>query len=134
MGIPNEPLYPFGHGLGYAAVEYGPTRCSAAAMARDGELTISAEVRNRGERAVDEVVQLYVRDRVASVVQPVRRLQDFRKIELGAGVAETITFRLAAAGLGFLDQELERRIEPGDFDVWIAPSARAGQPARFTLL
>jgi beta-glucosidase len=133
LGLPNQPLYPFGHGLSYAPVEYGPTRSAAPTLARGGELTVSAELRNRGSRDVEEVAQLYIRDRVASVVQPVRRLVDFRKVRLAAGAVDTVAFRLTANDLGFLDHELNRIFEPGDFDVWIAPSAGAGEPARFTL-
>ena len=134
LGIPDEPLYPFGHGLTYSTVEYGPTRCSAPTMTRDGELAISAQVTNRGARSVDEVVQLYIHDRVARVVQPVRRLVAFQKVVLARGASQTVAFRIRATDLGFLDRVSKRVIEPGDFDVWIAPSAGAGQSARFTLV
>jgi beta-glucosidase len=134
LGLPDEPLYPFGHGLNFSIVEYGPTQCSATTLERDGEFTVSADISNRGDRSVDEVVQFYVRDRVASIVQPVRRLLAFEKVRLAAGSSRTVAFRISAADLGFLDRELKRRVEPGDFDVWIAPSAMAGVPGRFSLV
>lgn len=133
LGIPDAPLYPFGHGLSYAPVEYGATRCSDDVLSRDGVITVSADLRNRGERAVEEVVQLYIRDRVASIVQPIRKLVDFRKVRLAPGATVTVSFELVGDNLAFLDRNLNPRIEPGDFDAWIAPSAEAGEAARFRL-
>jgi beta-glucosidase len=133
LGIPNTALYPFGHGLSYAQVAYGPSTCDKPTLARDGALKVSCVLRNLGERAVDEVVQCYIHDRAASIVQPVRKLVAFKHTHLAPGASQTVDFRLTADDLSFLDATLKHRLEPGDFDVWIAPSAAAGEPARFTL-
>ncbi len=133
LGMADAPLYPFGHGLSYAPVAYGPTRCSTPNLTFSGALTVTANVSNLGKRPVEEVVQLYVHDRVASIVQPVRRLIAFRKIVLAPGETHSIDFPLTAADLRHLGHDLRPSVEKSDFDVWIAPSAAAGEPARFTL-
>ncbi|WP_372016342.1 beta-glucosidase BglX [Pseudoxanthomonas sp. 10H] len=130
---PNTALYPFGHGLGYAPVEYGPTVVSAPVIAPDGVLEAWATVSNRGTRAVEEVVQLYVHDRVGSRVRPVRELKDFRKIVMQPGESREVRFHLQAAQLAFTRADGRFGVEPGRFDAWVAPSATAGTPAGFTL-
>lgn len=121
---PNAALYPFGHGLtygkvGYAAASVPPT------LPWDGRIAVSATVTNAGARACEEVVQLYIRDRVASITRPVRELKAFRKVALAPGASERVTFTLTRAQLQFLGQDLRPTVEPGTFDVWIAPSAQA---------
>lgn len=133
-GLPDAPLYPFGHGLSYARVAYGPTQVDSPRLAGDGRLVVSAALRNTGDRPCDEVVQLYVRDRVASVSRPVRELKDFQKITLAPGEARSVRFTLTRDDLQFVGSDLRWRAEPGDFDVWVAPSATTGTPARFRLL
>ncbi|WP_213980832.1 glycoside hydrolase family 3 N-terminal domain-containing protein [Sphingomonas sp. dw_22] len=121
-GIPNSALFPFGHGLTYGRIEYSGLSV-APSMAWDGELVVSAKVTNRGSRAVEEVVQLYTHDRVASVTRPVRELKAFRKVALAPGASEVVTFRLRRDNLLFIGRENKPIVEPGKFDVWIAPSA-----------
>ncbi len=132
-GIPDEALYAFGHGLSYGEVSYGETLCSADTLSKTGQITVSTQITNQGNRAVEEVVQLYIHDRTASVVQPRRKLVDFRKVRLAAGETLTLSFPLGADKLGFIDQHGKPMLESGVFDVWLAPSASAGQGARFTL-
>jgi len=80
-------------------------------------------------------VQLYIRDRVASVTRPVRELKAFRKLALAPGASETVTFKLSRAQLLFIGREDKPTVEPGLFDVWIAPSAEAdGVKGQFTLV
>ncbi len=131
---PNTALYPFGHGLGYSQIEYGATRVDAAQLDWNGRATVRATVRNAGARATEEVVQLYVHDRVGSRVRPVRELKGFRKILLQAGESREVVFELAAAQLAFTRADGSHGAEPGAFDVWLAPSSTAGVPARFELL
>lgn len=130
---PHAALYPFGHGLTYGRIEYGAPRVADVAMAWEGEVVLQAEVRNAGSRAVEEVVQLYVHDRVASRVRPVRELKGFRKITLPPGQAQTVEFTLSRAELGFTRADGSFGAEPGWFDAWIAPSAVAGEPVAFEL-
>ena len=124
-GIPNSALYPFGHGLTYGRIEYGDLALSAPALPMAGEISVSARITNRGSRAAEEVAQLYVHDRTASVTRPVRELKAFRKIALAPGQSETVRFTLRASDLSFYGRDGKLRVEPGTFDVWIAPSAES---------
>lgn len=134
-GIPHSALYPFGHGLTYGRIEYGALSLSTDKLPATGELVASARITNRGRRAAEEVVQLYIHDRAASVTQPVRVLKAFRKVALAPGASETVTFRLRRGDLSFLGRDLRPTVEPGTFDVWIAPSAEAeGAKGSFVLL
>nr|WP_294815590.1 glycoside hydrolase family 3 N-terminal domain-containing protein [uncultured Sphingomonas sp.] len=123
-GIPNKALYPFGHGLTYGRIEYSGLQV-APTLAWDGELTVSAMISNRGTRAAEEVVQLYIHDRAASITRPVRELKAFRKLRLAPGASETVTFKLNRALLLFYGRDDKPTVEPGTFDVWIAPSAES---------
>lgn len=127
------PLYPFGFGLTYGRAAYGPTELHQETLAWDGVLTVSCVVAETAGADVEEVVQLYVRDLAASRVRPVRELKDFRKVEIPAGAETRVRFELRRADLGFADGAGGLIVEPGAFEVWIAPHAEAGQPARFTL-
>ncbi len=130
-GITNSALYPFGHGLTYGRFEYADLKVSGGS---GDTVTISARITNRGTRRAEEVVQLYVRDRVASVTRPVRELKAFRKLALAPAGSEVVTFRLSRGDLAFIGQDNRPVVEPGEFDVWVAPSAEAeGLTSRFTL-
>jgi beta-glucosidase len=121
--VPNSALYPFGHGLTYGRIEYSDLALSAPTMGMNGEITVSARVTNRGRRSAQEVVQLYIHDRTASITRPVQLLKAFRKIPLAPGESERVTFRIRPSDLAFIGLNNRPVIEPGMFDVWIAPSA-----------
>ena len=130
---PYSALYPFGHGLTYGDIAYSDLSVPAD-LAWDGEIAVSAKVTNKGARAAEEVVQLYTRDRAASVTRPVRELKAFRKLALAPGASETVTFKLRRDQLLFIGRENKPTVEPGQFDLWIAPSAEAeGVHATFAL-
>jgi len=131
--VSHAALYPFGFGLGYAAVEYSATRVERDTLAWDGAMTITATLRNTGKVAVEEVAQLYLHDRVASITQSVRQLKGIRKIALAPGQAHDVSFTVARADLEFVGADLAMVAEPGAFDAWIAPSAIAGTKVSFTL-
>jgi len=124
-GIPNSALYPFGHGLTYGKIDYSGFSQSAPALGMNGTIEVAATITNRGSRAAEEVVQLYVRDRIGSVTRPVRELKAFRKLALGPGRSEVVRFTLRAADLSFYGRDGKLAVEPGAFDVWIAPSAES---------
>jgi beta-glucosidase len=132
--IPNAPLYPFGHGLGYATFAYGAPRLSEPQLDWDGELVVTTTVTNTGAVAAEEVVQLYVHDRVASRVRPVRELKAFAKIGLAPGEARDVVFRLDRGQLAFTNSEGVFTAEPGLFDLWVCASSADGEPVRFELL
>ncbi|CAD2243468.1 glycoside hydrolase family 3 N-terminal domain-containing protein [Xanthomonas arboricola] len=132
---PNTALFPFGHGLTYGRIDYAELSLSDARLPANGSVRISARIYNRGTRDADEVVQLYVRDRSASVTRPVRELKDFRKLAVPAGGSALVEFVLRRADLLFIGQALQPTVEPGVFDVWVAPSAEAaGLTASFELM
>lgn len=131
--MPHSPLYPFGHGLSYTRFVYGDVELSADTLNWDGTLTVSATVRNDGSRFGEEVVQLYIHDRVASRVRPMRELKAFRKVALAPGESTTVRFELHRDQLAFTTRSGEFAAEPGLFDVWLAPHAEAGEARQFTL-
>jgi beta-glucosidase len=124
-GIPNSALYPFGHGLTYGKIEYSGLALSSPTLPANGMIEVSATVSNRGTRAAEEVVQLYVHDRVGSVTRPVRELKAFRKVALAPGQSEVVRFALRPSDLTFYGHDARLTVEPGTFDLWVAPSAEA---------
>ena len=111
------PLFAFGHGLSYTTFGYGDLAVSAAEVATDAAVQVSATVRNTGARAGAEVVQLYLSDPVAQVVRPVRWLAGFARVELEPGEARRVTFRLHADRTAFCGLTGERIVEPGEIRV-----------------
>jgi beta-glucosidase len=129
----NTALYPFGHGLTYGRITYSAPRLSSTSLAWDGLIEASVDVSNTGALDVVETVQLYIRDRVASLTQPGQRLRDFRKVVVRAGETVTVTFTLGRSQLEFIGAAGTYTVEPGSFDLWLVPSAQTGSPIRFTL-
>ena len=129
----NTALYPFGHGLTYGAVAYGDVALSSATLDWDGEVEVSVQVANTGDRDVVETVQLYIHDRVADLTQPGRRLRDFRKVALAAGETKTVVFPLRRERLEYIDGRGRSVVQPGAFSIWLTSSAQAGEPATLTL-
>jgi len=127
------PEYPFGYGLSYADFEYSRLRLSSPVLARDGVLTVSADIANRGRQAADEVVQLYVHTMAASAVQPVRLLKGFRRISLKPGETQTVSFTIRPADLRYHNQQMQLVAETGRYQVWIAPDSVRGLLGEFTL-
>ena len=132
--VPHAALYPFGHGLTYTRFEYGLPQLSANRLGWDDTLTVRTRITNAGARDGEDVVQLYVRDRIASRVRPVRELKRFRKIALAAGQSLDVEFTLTRADLAFHGVDNRLAAEPGLFDLWIAPSATTGEAVQFELL
>jgi len=125
QGIPNKALFAFGHGLTYGDIVYSNLMLSSPTLSWNGSLKVTATISNRGRREADEVVQLYTHDRVASVTRPVRELKAFYKVRLAAGASTTVSFELRRVDLEFVGLSLKPTVEPGTFDLWIAPSAQA---------
>jgi beta-glucosidase len=132
---PNNARFAFGHGLTYGRIEYSGLDLGDGQLVKDGRLEITARIHNRGSRDAEEVVQLYVHDRAASVTRPVRELKDFRKVTVAAGASVAVNFSLRREDLLFVGQDLKPTVEPGQFDLWVAPSAEAdGLTGSFVLL
>ena len=128
-----EALYPFGHGLSYTTFAYDAPRVQAT-VGWDETIVVTATVTNTGALAGEEVVQLYIHDRVASRVRPVRELKAFRKILLAPGASAEVRFELTRRDLAFTHRDgLTFEAEPGDFQVWVAGSSQQGEAATFVL-
>ena len=129
----NGPLYPFGYGLSYTTFEYSPVSLSAPEMSANGTVNASVKVTNTGNRAGDEIVQLYIHDIYASSTRPVKELKGFQKVHLEAGQSVRVDFTVSAEELSFYNHKLEWVCEPGDFEIFIAPDSKQGIPARLTV-
>ncbi|GIU77077.1 MAG: beta-glucosidase [Bryobacteraceae bacterium] len=118
-----KPLWEFGHGLSYTSFEYSNLRIETPRVRRDGEVRLSVDVANTGARAGAEVVQLYIRDVLASVTTPVKQLRGFERIELNPGEKKTVRFTLRPEDLSLWDRSLKPVVEPGEFRVMIGRSS-----------
>jgi beta-glucosidase len=133
MDEKNAPLYPFGYGLSYTNFTYSDIKLSATELNNNGELTASVTVTNSGKVDGAEVVQLYIRDLVASISRPVKELKGFEKIKLKAGESKTVTFKITPELLKFYNSNLEYVAEPGEFDLMIGTNSRDVATAKFIL-
>ena len=128
------PLFPFGHGLTYTTFEYRNLRVSRDSIRGREPIAVTVDVANTGGRAATEVVQLYVRDDVASVTRPVRELRGFRRIMVQPGQMVTVRFELRPDDLAFYDRVMRRVVEPGTFTVWAGGSSAATLQTRFRVI
>ena len=119
LDSPATPLFPFGYGLSYTTFIYKNIRLDKSEISSDDSLTASIDVTNSGNVKGEEVVQLYIHDRIRSVTPPVKELKGFQKILLNPGETKTIKFIITPAMLTFLDKNLKPVIEPGIFDIMI---------------
>jgi beta-glucosidase len=119
-----QPLFPFGYGLSYSRFEYSDLKLSGPSFTAKDTVRISFTLTNEGPVAGEEVVQLYVRDELASVSRPVKELKDFQRVKLAAGASATVTFRLTAAQLSLLNEAMQEVTEPGTFRLMIGGSSK----------
>ena len=126
----NKPQYPFGFGLSYTSFNYSNLIINDADATN---IKVSVTVKNTGSLDGEEVAQLYIKDKVASVVRPIKELKGFSKFNLKAGEAKTIQFILTGAELGFYNNTGQFIVEPGDFDVMIGTNSVEGVTGSFTL-
>lgn len=129
-----EPLFPFGHGLSYTTFEYSTPTVTPASIGPSGRAEVSVTIKNTGQRAGDEVVQLYIRDLVSSVTRPVKELKDFRRITLAPGESKTVTFTITPDKLSFYNLHMERVVEPGQFDIMVGTSSAKFQTAKLEVV
>lgn len=126
----NTPLYPFGFGLSYTSFAYK----NLSVDANDNQkIKVNVTIQNTGKYAGEEVVQLYIRDRVASIVRPVKELKGFKKIFLNPGASTTVEFILTNNELGFYNEKGELVVEPGEFDIMVGTNSQEGLKTSFTL-
>ena len=127
----NEPLYPFGYGLSYTDFVYGDLQLSSETLPKNGNLTASVTVTNKGNHDGYETVQIYLRDIYAEVARPVKELKGFDRIFLKKGESREVKFVLTEDDLKFYNSRLQYIYEPGEFDVMIGTNSRDVQTKRF---
>jgi beta-glucosidase len=118
LDLPWTPLFPFGYGLSYTTFTYSNLRLSSPTIRAGDSLAVSLEVRNAGDRTGDEVVQLYTRDNVATVEEPIKALKGARRVTLQPGETRTVTFKLGPDAFALYDREMRRVVEPGAFTIF----------------
>ncbi len=118
-----EPLFPFGHGLSYTTFEFDNLHLDSLQVQVGGQVDISADVTNTGDRAGDEVVQLYVRHRDATVPRPIKELKGFRRVTLEPGERKRVTFALHTHQLGYYDEAMGYVVQPGTVEVMVGGSS-----------
>jgi beta-glucosidase len=121
--LPNTPKFPFGFGLSYTTFHYSDLKLSKQKIKRNESIQVTLTIKNTGEFRGEEVIQLYIRDKVGSVVRPILELKDFQKISLEVGETKTIKFIIDNQKLSFYNNKLEFNSEPGDFDIMIGSSS-----------
>ncbi|MEM2739843.1 MAG: fibronectin type III-like domain-contianing protein, partial [Candidatus Bathyarchaeia archaeon] len=123
IDAPYTPLFPFGHGLSYTKFEYSGLEVDPYEVGDGDTIKVRLKVRNIGGREGDEVVQLYIRDIVASVTRPVKELKGFKRINLKPGEEKDVEFILTLEDISLLNHEMKRVVEPGDFMVMVGSSS-----------
>lgn len=123
IDLPGIPKYPFGFGLSYTSFEYSELNLSKKKIKNTENIVVSINITNTGKVFGEEIVQLYLRDKVGSVVRPIMELKDFQKIKLNAGETKTVKFIINNQKLSFYSEKLEFKSEPGDFDLMIGSSS-----------
>lgn len=122
IDVPNRNLYPFGYGLSYTTFSYGEMQCPKQFNA-DGTLQVSVDVTNTGGCDGEEIVQLYVADKVASMVRPVKELKGFQKVFIPKGQTKRIDFTLNVCDLGFWNNSMQYIVEPGSFEIMVGTNS-----------
>jgi len=118
-----EPLFAFGHGLSYTTFKYTNLRLAQAQIGPSGRTVASVDVTNMGKVKGDEVVEMYIRDRVSSVTRPVKELKGFRRITLEPSQTATVELAITPDALSLLDEQMNRVVEPGQFDIMVGSSS-----------
>ena len=130
----HTPLYGFGYGLSYTTFAYSEMAVETPEVGPEDEVVVSVTVTNTGDRAGDEIVQLYVQDLVGEVTRPVRELKGFTKVSLDAGEAKRVALIVPVSDLSFHGLDMAPIVEPGDFKVWVGPHAYEGLEGAFRLV
>ncbi|RRO11906.1 beta-glucosidase BglX [Flavobacteriaceae bacterium 14752] len=123
--VPNEAVFPFGHGLSYTTFEYGDIQLSQNSFTKGESITAEIQITNTGDRVGEEVVQLYIRDLVGSITRPVLELKDFEKIKLQPGETKTVSFEINEETIKFYTINKKWEAEPGELKLFIASSSKS---------
>ena len=128
-----DPLFPFGYGLSYTTFGYDNLQLPTDKLAANGTLEISFDLTNTGKYDGTEVVQLYVQDIFGSVTRPVKELKGFQRVSLKQGEKKTVTFSLPVEELAFWNIDMQKVVEPGEFNLWVGPNSTEGLQTTFTV-
>lgn len=142
LDVSNGPLYPFGYGLSYTTFDYSNFKMSSQEAGINGnqeatewqdakKIIATITIKNTGAREADEVVQLYIRDLVASISRPVKELKGFQRIHLAAGESKEVSFDITPDMLKFYNAELKHVIEPGDFQIMVGTNSKEVKTLKF---
>ncbi len=118
------PLYPFGFGFSYTQFEWSAIQLKEATISKEGSTEVEVTLKNVGEVAGSEVVQMYVRDLISSVTRPIKELKGFKKVWLEPGEAKKVSIPITPKSLAFFDINMEYVVEPGEFEILIGNSSR----------
>lgn len=132
--VDNSPLYPFGYGLSYTTFDYSNLKLSSNQINFNDTLKISVEVSNTGNYDGEEVVQLYIKDKVGTVTRPVKELKGFKKVALKKGEKKTVEFEISSNDLRFYNIDMDFVAEPGDFEVFVGGSSATETKDKFVLV
>nr|AFH08281.1 hypothetical protein [uncultured bacterium]AIA99610.1 hypothetical protein [uncultured bacterium contig00110(2014)] len=128
-----DPLFPFGYGLSYSKFEYSNLDLSSASIPVNGVLTVKATLKNVSNVEGTEVVQLYIQDKVGSIVRPVKELKGFQRVSLKGGETKVVEFKLSADELAFYGRDLVKKVEVGDFNIWVGGDSNASLKGSFSV-
>ena len=121
----NTPLYPFGYGLSYTKYSYNAPKLSSTTFNQGEAVTVTVEVTNSGKMDGEEIVQLYIRDKVSSVTRPVKELKGYQRVALKVGETKTVSFTINAESLAFYDINMTYCVEPGKFTIMTGSSSNS---------
>jgi beta-glucosidase len=133
LDIPNSPLYPFGFGLSYTKFEYSAVSSDKTSFGPEESLQVSVTVKNTGNYDGEEVVQLYIRDLVATVTRPERELKAFKKVGIKKGETIKVSFTLTKKDFSFYNQQMKFTVEPGDFEIFVGGSSETANKTKVTI-
>ena len=129
-----QPLYPFGFGLSYTTFQFDNLRVEPSEIHNGGTAKVSVEVTNTGSREGDEVPQLYIHQKIASLTRPVKELRGFRRVTLKPGEKKTVEFTLTPDSLSMLDVNMQRVVEPGAFEIMVGPDSAHTQTVNLNVV
>ena len=128
-----KPLFHFGFGLSYTTFKYSQPRLEKEIIRTNESSNVSVDVTNTGKIAGDEIVQMYIRDKVSSVTRPVKELKGFQRISLKPGETKTVTLKITSEKLSFHNVDIKFVVEPGEFEIMIGSSSRDEDLSRIIL-